>query len=41
MHKLVHHLNRLEQTAWILVAVLLGMFLAFSYLFWQRVSFSF
>jgi hypothetical protein len=38
MKTFFHPLTETEQTAWILIAVLLALFLAFGYLFWQRIS---
>ncbi len=38
MKAFFHHSNQTEQTAWIMIAVLLGLVLVFCYLFQQRIS---
>ena len=38
MKAFFHHSKQTEQTAWIMIAVLLGLVLAFCYLFQQRIS---
>jgi hypothetical protein len=38
MNAFFHHSKQTEDTAWILIAVLLGLILVFCYLFQQRIS---
>ncbi len=38
MKAFFHHSNQTEQTAWIMIAVLIGLVLFFCYLFQQRIS---
>ncbi|SPE62290.1 hypothetical protein SBV1_800011 [Verrucomicrobia bacterium] len=38
MNKESQPINQVEATAWVLIAIFLGLLILFSYLFWKQIS---